>query len=512
MRVVLALAVLLASCQKAGPKPAPEPADLLFVVSVASPKEALARGAAYVDAISPGAGKSLTADAALEGLRLATGAPGLDGLDLDRPAAILFLDPKKHPRPVVLAAAVADEAKVKATTGAAVRTGGGRAAIGDAPALDAAGAYALSLTAAPEQPTLRLAPGKLLERYRAEIDTLRKELGGTLGQIGAGSPAVARILEWEIDLLLRLAEQTEEARLVVDASAGEASLEIVLVPRAGTPFAAFNAAQEPGVDTRLLERLPPVEKSTMVMVGRYRLGPARDLVLDAVTEMLQAATGKPQDRARWAAWLDLFGGDMAVVSWQDEGGAMQMHELFDVSDGAKAAAVARELLVFDGEKTVDIAGFKMTWLSRAAAAAHAGAEISEIAVKLDLDGFPEMQRELMRRMYGEDGLRVYSAGKDKLYAVTLGTQGLEAMRRVLDGGEGKVAPAAAAALDQARKREASIALFFDMAQSFAPIVGRALPPSASGMLVEASFRGGPARLRFSVPSAHVKEITAALGR
>lgn len=509
MRRLWPLLVLVA-CQKAGPTSVPEPADLIMTVSASSPKAVMARAAAYADAVSPGSGASIEPDSLLQMLRLAAGAPSLDGIDLDKPFFVLVLDPKKHPQPIVLVATVADEAKVKAVTGAAVKLDGGRVAVGEKAALDVAGAYALSLKQAPDAPTLRLSPGKLVALYRPEIDRFRQEIAKALS--GAqGSPAMASIVEWEIDLLFQLADQADELRLVVDASSSEASLEMVLVPKAGTGLAKFVAAQKPGVDLSLLGELPTVEKPGMLMVGKNQLGPARDFLLEAVGKMIAAASGKPFDRARWSAFFDLFDGTMAMVSWQSPSGAMQLHEIFGVSDGAKAAATARELFNFDGSHPIDVAGMKMAWQTRPSVATHAGVAIDEHTIKLDMTAFPEAQREMFKRIYGEEGMRFYAAGSGKRYMATFGPEGQALLEHALDGtAKFSPSPAAAAALAAAAKREASLAIFFDVGQSISQVLGRPLPASQSGIAAEAIFTGGAARLRFGVPSAHVKEIMAAL--
>src|SRR5262249_40894334 len=157
--------------------------------------------------------------------------PGLDGVDLDQPAHLLVLDPRKHGRPVALLATVSDAGKLK---GAKVE--GKHAVIGPADVVDAVAPYALAVVAARAAPaalTASCTPSKLLGLYRADLENARKNLAGAL----AGQ-AVGKILDAEVDILIKLAEQTDELRVTLDAGADDAFFELAATPRAGTTLAA----------------------------------------------------------------------------------------------------------------------------------------------------------------------------------------------------------------------------------------------------------------------------------
>src|SRR5262245_15317958 len=166
-RHLLPMVGLALACQKVGQSAAPkvpEPADLIAVVSVASPKAALAKVKAYADAVSPGASGALRDDMIPAALSTMVGAPSLDGIDLDKPAHLLVLDPKKHQTPVLLVT-VADAKKLGAATGPKVKIDGKNAIIGPAADVDLVSAYALGVVAArpaPARPTATSWPGKLL--------------------------------------------------------------------------------------------------------------------------------------------------------------------------------------------------------------------------------------------------------------------------------------------------------------------------------------------------------------
>jgi hypothetical protein len=401
---------LAVACTKVEPKApdVPEPADLLLVVSAASPKAVLENMAAYANAVKPGAGAGLDEAAFLKVLASPPGAPELQGLDLGKPLHFLLLDPKAHPKPVVLVAGVADEAKLKAITGASVRIHNGVALIGDEPAVAVVADHAFWLAGrpAPSSPTLSLAPGKLVARYRQEIADFRNQMGQIMAQ---QAPGMAKVLEVEIDLFLKLADQTDRLTVLVDATAADAWFELGLAPKAGTMFAGFVAAQKPGIDPSLLELLPAVEKPTMVMVGRMDLGPARAPMLEIAFSMFEQAAGRklePAERERWNAMLDNLDGRLAAVSWATESGMFQMHELLGASDGARAAAFARELFPASVSKPFEVMGMKMSAEVKPEAATHDGVIISEYRVAFDFSALPEMQREMMTKMYGPDGLKM----------------------------------------------------------------------------------------------------------
>jgi hypothetical protein len=218
--------------------------------------------------------------------------------------------------------------------------------------------------------------------------------------------------------------------------------------------------------------------------------------------------------AKINAWLDGFDGDAALVMGNGPGGSVQMHEIFAVADGVKSAALAKEIFaaMVSPSRTIELLGMKMSWEGKPEAAVHDGVAIAEYVMKLDVSSFPEAEREMMRRMYGEEGMHLYVAGFDKSFACTLGSDGLAAMERLIDtarkGSGQAVSPAVAAALDGAARRKSSFAMFMDVTQSMAPMLGTNPPPSSSGITIDAGFADGAAHMRVTVPAAHVKEIAA----
>jgi hypothetical protein len=513
------LLLCLVACTKAAPPPVPdvpEPADLLLVVSAAAPRAVLERGAAYAEAVKPGAGAGFSEAMLLQGLAATVGASRLQGLDLGKPLHLLLLDPRVQPKPVVLVAGVADEARIKALTGPSVRVVNGVALIGAEPALAIVADHALWLAGrpAPAAPTLSLSPGKLVERYRKEIGDFRTQMGRLMaGQ----SPGMGKILEVEIDLFLELADQTDRLAFLIDVTPADAWLELGLRPKAGTPFAGFVAAQKPGVDDSLLALLPPVEKPSMVMAGRWDMGPMRAPLLDLAFGVYEEMAGRklePAERQRWNEMIDLFDGRLAAVSWSTEDGRFQMQELLGVSDGPKLAAYAREL--FPAEtKPFELMGMKMSLSGKPEAATHAGVTISEYRFAVDLSALPEMQRAITEKMYGPDGLAMHAAGFDKAFVLGMGPEAMAGLPALIDGaraGTRSPPPAPVAkVMKEAAGRKASFVAVMDLAQTMAPLTGKVMPASASGLSMEGGVTDGAFRLRVAMPAAHVAEVGRAMG-
>src|SRR5262249_21327969 len=221
--------------------------------------------------------------------------------------------------------------------------------------------------------------------------------------------------------------------------------------------------------------------------------------------------GKKIDRAAWNAFIDGFDGTIAALAWSGAGGAMGFNELAGYADGARAVAQARDLFALAPAppKTADIMGLRWSYHATGESK-HGDALVLGYEMTPDYATFPEAQREIMRKAYG-DALRIQFAGFDKLIAVSMGPDAPDRIGAVIDAarkGGGTIPPAARAALDAARARKASVAFFMDYVRSMAALLPGA-PPSKSGALFEMAVRDGATRFRFGVPAAHVREVMAA---
>jgi hypothetical protein len=517
MRTRLALSLVLVSlvaCTKddVAPDRPPQPADVIAVASVRSLTDAVGRIRAYVEAIMPGAGAAVSADAVRPLLGQAIGAESLDGVALDKPLHLIVLDPKKHARPFVLLAH-ADPAKLRPGAQVTSRAEGGAALLGEKAAVDLCAAWALrGLTKeeAPESFTVRASLRVLFDLYRADIEKTIQVMDQVASSQGQG---MGRLLSMEVDLLGRLAVQTEEMQLVMDASAEEAWMELRLKPTAGSLFEAFNQAQRPS-SIGLLPRLSGTPRATMLMIGEYRLGPIRDALYELVGSVMAGWAGVKFDAefgAKWNAFMDHFQGPVAMSMGQAGSTAMNLQQVATVDDGPATAAAARAI-VPKQPTTVDLFGVtKLTLSTREAVATHDGIAIDELTGAMDYSTMPELQRQTMQAIYG-DGLLFLYAGFDKYFVMTMGKTALAEMQQTIDllrrGPDAALPPGAKPALDAGVGRKSTLVMFMNMAASMSAITGRTIP-ATSGMNTEVSFPDGKALMRIGMPAAHVREIQSA---
>src|SRR5215813_8333141 len=102
--IAIALVLVLVACTKGAPPPA-KPTDVLGVASAASVDAFVKRMSAFVDAVAPGQGKTLTLDQFLPMIAMA-GGPDLSAFDFTKPFHVVLLDPKTHPKVAVFVGAV----------------------------------------------------------------------------------------------------------------------------------------------------------------------------------------------------------------------------------------------------------------------------------------------------------------------------------------------------------------------------------------------------------------------
>ncbi|HKE20045.1 MAG TPA: hypothetical protein VKB80_34460 [Kofleriaceae bacterium] len=526
MRVAppLVLCLSLLACQKAPapagePKGPPPPDDVIAVASVRSLDEAAARYQQFLEAVQPGAGAALTAKAAAAGLAGAVGASSIDGIALDKPMHVIVLDPKKHPRPVLLLGH-GNAAAMKAGGAVAVEGKDGAALVGEKAGVELCAAWALGSLfreEVPASPTVRASLRKLAALYQPEIEQVKQSMGQVM--TGGGSAGMAKVLQLEIDLLLRLAAQTEEMRLVVDASATEASLELRFTPAPGSAFEAFDKAQRPATEALFthLTRLPSTPGSTMLFIGDYELGPLRGVVFDLIGGAVASWAGTTPDAAFRRRWDDLLGhfkGPIAMASSQSAGPGTSMQQVMEVDDAPKTVAAIKALLPWNRPYTVDVFGMmKMQVTPQEAVATHDGVAIDALTIAFDMAGADPMTQQILRRQWG-DGMQLVMAGFDGRLAMVMGKDALADMKATIDIARRR-APAvdlpggAKLALGPATQRKASYIFFMNMAASMAAMTGR--PTTAdSGVTMELGFAGGNASVRFGVPAAHIRELKGAM--
>jgi hypothetical protein len=506
MRFALCLCLCLAACHKESPKPIDPPPDYLGVVSMASLDGALARFGAYANAVSPGAGAAVRTEGAMMLLANLVSAGSLAGVATDRPMHLVILDPKKHARPLVLLAGVTDAQKLKAGVGELeARIQDGRALIGAKAEVEATAAWAFAaLKDAPAAPTLRVDLGRVVDRYRPDIESMRKQIKPLLAQ----SPGAGRILEAEIAIMLRLAAQTRELTISLDASAEEADLEIVLAPNAGSGMETFIKEQRP-MSPALLGKLTGLDRAAYVLAGDYHLGAAREEMYALLSGFFGDLLGAAPDAAwkqRFNAWLDHFNGPVAgVMAMGASGFAFQ--QVAEVDDGARTVAEAKALFPLASPRTFEFMGMKVT-------VSLSEGPIDEYVFKLGFETLPERQREMMRRLYGDE-VHLAMTAKDKLFYVAWGKDAGADAKALLAVDAGAVAtlpPAVKAAFDSAVARKCTYVAFMDLAKAMGAILGAADAKTESGVLLDITFTGGDLRTRIGVPSAHIRSIMASVGK
>jgi hypothetical protein len=252
----------------------------------------------------------------------------------------------------------------------------------------------------------------------------------------------------------------------------------------------------------------------MLIAGNMQLGPVRDLLLQATGPLIESILGVKLDPAKWNAFLDGLDGNVAGVAWAGEGGTLNLDELASAADGTKQVALARDLFGIKAgpPHTGEILGMKWTYQALPETT-HQGATVLGYEMTPDYESFPEAQREMMRRTYGEK-MKIQVAGYDKLIAMSMGPGAAERINAVIDGsrkGGGKIAEGARTALEAARGRKASMAFFMDLSRAAAAMIPNA-PASTSGVLMEFGVSDGATHMRIGMPAAHVRELMGFFGR
>ncbi len=518
MRTAAALlfTLSLVACQKdvdqtEKPKGPPQPDDVIVVLSARSLVEPIAHIQQYAEAIRPGSGAAITQQAAATALARAIGATSIDGIALDKPIHVILLDPKKYPSPLLLLGR-GDAAVLQPGGTVAVKGQNGNALLGDKAAVEMCSAWAfgnLAAQEAPASPTARASLRKLVERYRAEIEQGKQFMGQAM-QTG-GSAGMAKIIQVEIDLLVRLASQTEEVRFVLDASATEAWFELGFTPTPGSTFEAFNKSQRPA-SAALLSRLPGTPAASMLLAGDYELGPLRGFIYDLMAETVASWSGQKADdafRKRWDELLAHFQGPIGASMNQGAGLQTSMQQLIAVDDGRKTIAAIKALFPWKQPTTIDMFGMmKVQMTPRDAAATHDGVSIDEMTMRFDLSSLPPQEQQMMRLMYGEEA-KIMMAGFDKHMAITWGPNALPDMQKTIDmarrGPPVALSAGSKASFDAAAGRKASYIIFMNMASSLAVVTGRTVQTD-TGVAFEIGFPEGRATMRMGLPSAHLRAI------
>lgn len=479
----LAVMLLLGACSKDGagkdtlPEVPPESVPVLALVELPSARS-LGSAAAVFDMVQPGASAE-AAEAIPSMLYSAVGVSSLAGADLDKPVRMVVLDPKKHPQPVVLLVTVKNAEELgQAVTKEKLVVRNDLGLIGAPEAIKAAHDYAFGTLVRREAPAAPYAVaymGPILTSFRAEIDMGKAQIGALIAMTsgGADSEMLSKMLTLYIDGAVAMAEQTDRVEARFTAADALSGVEIVMHARPDTTFAGFCKVQEAD-DFSLVTRLPAQEAPPLIMAGRLALGPARKPLV-ALGEQLVAAMWNnavnEETRGMIDPWLDLFTGRFAAAI-TTIGVTPEMVQLFETSEGAKAAAFSRQFMTTLMAKgaTTEVAGVKQTVTFVPEAFTHEGVTVMAQKVDIHMQAEGEQAGVQAGEQPAEQPADApftttsYFAGLDEFLGLATGSE--QGMRQLIDAVRDKaprLAPAGglAKAIEVTRGRKDSMIMFMD---------------------------------------------------
>jgi hypothetical protein len=511
--VLSASGLLMPACKKADvPPEVPKiaaPPDVMVTVSLGHTSAFATRLGRYVDQVSPGAGAQMNGRAIADIMAKMVGASSLDGLDLEQPVRLVVLNPKTHAQHPVLLGTFPDADKLRRGVGTLkVERKEGLALVGGEAEVAAVRDWALGPLAAaraPDAPTAEIWLDRVLTVFRPDLEGAAKNMGA----LGMGGTLQA-VLEAEIKVLIAAGEQSERMTIAFDSTGDEASVDMALVPRAGTTLAGFIGAQKP-FDPKFLDALPEAGTSAMVMAGHAVLGDLGEPMYKLIGPFLADVAGRPFDDSfhkAWTEWMARFTGDFAAVSGLEPSGGTAMSEIIGVDDGPAAQKAVLGLFGTPGAaRKASIMGIGLTFTATPAAAQHGTASIDTFTMKFDTQSMPELQRTMMDRMY-PNGINMAMAGYGKTLAVTMGSQAIDRVNQLIDGaGKAPLSPYVRSVVDAAQKRNDSCVLVMNLAAFMNPLAPAA---ARSGLAMSFGFADKNAHVRMSMPAQHIAEVTGAI--
>jgi hypothetical protein len=485
--LVLGLFTMAAALPRDASAQAAPPPELLATVAI-GPASMFRNFAAYADAVKPGSGVALNDAIVRQGLASVVGASSLDGLDPTGWSYLLVGSVDATPS-VALAGKVRDAKKLADSASAAhVMSKGGWAVIGPKPLVERIGAHALATLPAQRAPgtlTATVYVPHVMTRFKDQVEAARSSM-----LTGLGQPAVAQLAEFMkayVDGVLSLANDTEKLVITVEATAALASLDLALVPRAGSRLAKFVGLQRPS-KYALLDRLPDMP-AALLFGGHLELGPYRERMLELMATIYGRAVTKDLIAAM-EALIKVMTGEVAVVARFSPvpgtpGPGMAFTQVLGVTDaGAADKAFAAMLALFKNGQTFDTLGVATTIKANPGTVQHAGVALRSYETSYDFAKVPEADRKAMEQLYPRGATAVHLGAFDRLGMIAFGPDSLSEARRAIDAARGKAARFAAPQsvgqlLASSRARKDSIAMMIDVGALIAGIAAAAGgPPKA----------------------------------
>jgi hypothetical protein len=253
----------------------------------------------------------------------------------------------------------------------------------------------------------------------------------------------------------------------------------------------------------------------VVAAGSLSMGPFSDVSASLMSDLMVQLLALPDSTQAHAALGDLFhtvNGNFAVVASMGADG-MKMQELIGVDDATKAMDSVRTFakLITGVKAPPSTPGIKISY------AAWKADKVDDVPVigyvqKTDLSGASPEQIAAMKKVSAGTSVTLVG-GFDDVLACTMGNGDDTAMKETILAARGKgprfeASPGLAQLLDASRKRGESFAAVINFA-AFTHLGNGGEAGAATktpGVLVAIGFHGGRVRLRFQVPSAHVREV------
>jgi hypothetical protein len=430
------------------------------------------------------------------------------GVDLDQPVRLVLLDPEHFDAPEVVVVhytdleALGQAAMTKSDRRVVAGIDAGVAVVGDPEAVAHVYGYAVTTLLAepvPSQLRATLFVHQLVRLHRGAIDGFFAEVQAEAA--AEDGPDVAAGL-WMIDLMRRWLGDIDAIELDLVATPKDLSVALAVRPRPGGAMAAFVSAQPPAT----FASVPRLDATAAMFAGRLEASSPemrafyeqmmRSMVApDAVQELMR-------DYDEWATigYSEMVGG-LALGPR-----ALRASVLLDVTDGARGAELVRRSM------TSQPPGLEDDSLEVVARrpVRHRGAVIHQLELRPIAPGAPDVRG--LEEIFGAPTVGVSVTGLRDAVLVTLGTGHTARARAQLDAQrrakrQAAVAPALAAALDQARAQRDSILFTVDLEALTAGHQGRAPaghPPLALGV----SFADGTLTMHLSLPAAQLTALTS----